>query len=143
MPSGWAIFSRQGIHWSMPANPVMNETASGTNYGRNAIKADGSLDPCGTFNVAITKPLDEPPTLEEMESVVANSFAKRGWTVTRTTSLSSPQVGFEADFHGTSAGCDEVGHIQEFLYRDAVVTAMYAGDVGSDGPYFLESFSLD
>jgi hypothetical protein len=140
---GWQEFSRAGIHWSMPANPRIEETASGWSYGHNAIHSNGTPDPCATFNVNVSKPLAEPPSAEAMASGMRERAVQNGWTLEHEYPMTDGRVGYEADYAGGLAGCDVTMHVRMVLYGNVLVVALHAGDVGKAGSYFLDSFTSD
>jgi hypothetical protein len=120
----------------MPALPRIQIGSNGVkSYGRNAIRADGSLDPDSTFNVSLIT-LDSPLTDEQL--LATFSQGRPGYTFAPPSPLPSPRRGATATFHETEYSLD--GEMRTMMFGNVMVVALYAGDVGSDGMFFLESF---
>jgi hypothetical protein len=128
----------------MPANPQVKTFAGGpkadgdgTSYGHNAIKADGTLDPLATFNVFVL-PLTSRPTEAELVSMLADWSVRNGLALSSLSALPSPLIGHQATFHEPRFNLD--GAVRSIAYGNVWVIAMHAGDVGSNGSYFMDSF---
>jgi outer membrane murein-binding lipoprotein Lpp len=149
VPTDWATYRQAGVHWQMPRSAQVNATDAGWNYGRSAVKADGSLDPCGSFNVFITKPLDNPPKSNaDVEAVFSQRITGIGGSVLQAYPVPAGKIGYEADAvipvpSGSAQGCDGKAHFRVTVFGNVVATAAYAGNVGVAGPYFLDSFGSD
>ena len=138
LPAGWAAFSDHGVHWAMPANPIVRTAGQTTTYGHNAVKSDGSIDPDATYTVSI-QAMGEPPTDEQLLAAV--STPRSGWRLATAATLTPPLRGAETTFKEDSSGI--TGVIRSMAFGEIVVIALQGGDVGSDRAFFLATFGAD
>jgi hypothetical protein len=135
----------------MPANPQVTTGALGPNavneqktYGHNAINADGSLDPNGTFNVSAVR-LKVIPTdaslKSQAEAASASGAARLGWQASTISQLQPPYRGWELTVRDPKSGYD--GMMRILAIDDVAIVAIAIGSTDAERTYFLDSFARD